>query len=154
MSSTTARIAEKVCGSCRVGRCHKEGCRVDLEGAPSDRIIVDMDCDALQFSQAQKRCDYLFVGEEHTATCVAPIELKSGRVDAGAVLEQLEGGAGMAETWLPQGASFRFVPILAHGKKIHPNDQKRLSRPLTLRGQRRKVERIKCGEALVKALRA
>ena len=149
-----AKIAAKVCSSCRVEHCGKEGCRIGLEGAPSVRIIVDMDCGALQFPKDHKRCDYLFVGEEHETTCVAPIELKSGRVDASTVLEQLEGGAGMAETWLPQDVSVRFVPILAHGKKIHPNDQKRLSRPLTLRGQRRKIERIKCGEPLVKALRA
>lgn len=149
-----AEIASKVCGSCRVGRCEREGCRVGLEGAPTVRIVVDMDCGALPLPKARKRCDYLFVGEENKVICVAPIELKSGRVDASAVLEQLEGGVGMAETWLPPGVSVRFVPILAHGKKIHPNDRKRLSRPLTLRGQRRKIERIKCGEPLAKALRA
>ena len=84
----------------------------------------------------------------------------SRRVSAGSVAifgriaHNAERGVALAETWLPQDVSVRFVPILAHGEKIHPNDPKGLSRPLTLRGQRRKVERIKCGEPLVKALRA
>ena len=47
-----------------------------------------MDCDALKIPRQQKRCDYLFIGEEETATWIAPIELKSGRLRATEVLDQ------------------------------------------------------------------
>ena len=113
-----------------------------------------MDCAALPIPDDRKRCDYLFVGEGGDATLVAPIELKSGRFSVSAVLEQLDGGVKVADQWLPQGSSFRFVPVLAHGKPIHPQDLKTLrSRKLKLRGQKKITELIRCGDALTKALR-
>ena len=119
------------------------------------RVIVDMDCDALRIPEERKRCDYLFVGEEHDTACVAPIELKSGRLSVSAVLEQIEGGVGMAESWLPQGVSFRFVPVLVHGRTIHPRDRRALlSRKVQLGKQKKGVVLIRCGEPLTKALGA
>ena len=116
-------------------------------------VLVDMDCNALSIPNNWKRCDYLFVGEERNATWVAPIELKSGRLSVSQVLEQLEGGARMANIWLPQGVSFQLAPVLAHGKTIHRNDLRVLrSRKIQLRGQRRGTALIKCGEQLTKAL--
>ena len=113
-----------------------------------------MDCAALPIPDDRKRCDYLFVGEGGDATLVAPIELKSGRFRISAVLEQLEGGVKVADQWLPKGSSFRFVPVLAHGRTIHRNDLKKLrAGELQLRGQKKRAELIKCGEALTKALR-
>ena len=113
-----------------------------------------MDCAALPIPDDRKRCDYLFVGEGGDATLVAPIELKSGRFSVSAVLEQLEGGVKVADQWLPQGSSFRFVPVLAHGRTIHRSNLKALrSRKLKLRGQKKITELIKCGDALTKALR-
>ena len=118
-------------------------------------VLVDMDCNALSIPEDWKRCDYLFVGEERNATWVAPIELKSGRLSVSQVLEQLEGGARMADRWLPQGVSFQLAPVLAHGKTIHRNDLKALrDKKLQLRGQRKGIAVIKCGEQLTKALDA
>ena len=117
------------------------------------RVIVDMDCDALSIPDDWKRCDYLFVGEESNETWVAPIELKSGRLSVSAVLEQLERGTRMANMWLPQGVTLQFAPVLAHGKTIHRNDLKSLrAKKLQLRGQRKGIAVIKCGEQLTKAL--
>ena len=155
MKGVVGQVAGRVCSCCHAKRCEKDGCRVDLKGAHLVRIIVDMDCDALRIPEEQKRCDYLFVGEEHDTTCVAPIELKSGRLSASAVLEQIEGGVGMADDWLPQGVSFRFVPVLVHGRTIHPHDRKKLlSRKVQLRKQKKGVVLIKCGQPLTKALGA
>ena len=155
MKGVIAQVAGRVCSCCHAKRCEKEGCRVDLKGAPPVRVIVDMDCDALRVSDEQKRCDYLFVGEERDTTCVASIELKSGRLSASTVLEQIEGGVGMADAWLPQGISFRFVPVLVHGRAIHPRDRKALlSRKVQLRKQKKGVVLIKCGQPLAKALGA
>ena len=115
------------------------------------RVIVDMDCDALSIPNNWKRCDYLFIGEERNAIWVAPIELKSGRFSVSAVLEQLEGGARMANRWLPQGATIQFAPVLAHGKTIHRNGLKALrDKKLQLRGQRKGIAVIKCGDQLAK----
>ena len=153
MSGPVTAFANQVPGCCRATRCNKDGCRVNLKGTPPERVIVDMDCKALRIPANRKRCDYLFVGEEHNTTWVAPIELKSGRLKASEVLEQLEGGVRTADSWLPQGISFQLVPVLAHGKKIHRNDLRALrSRKVQLRGQEKKAVLIKCGDRLTKAL--
>lgn len=117
------------------------------------RVLVDMDCNALSIPEDWKRCDYLFVGEDRDAIWIAPIELKSGRLSVSEVLEQLEGGARMADRWLPQGISFQLAPVLAHGKAIHRNALKVLrAKKIQLRGQRRRTALIKCGDQLTKAL--
>ena len=155
MSGTVASIARIIPNSCRTTHCNKDKCRVDLAGAPQVRVIVDMDCDALSIPDDWKRCDYLFVGEDRDAIWVTPIELKSGRLSVSEVLEQLEGGARMANRWLPQGISFQLAPVLAHGKTIHRNDLKTLrAKKIQLRGQRRRTVLIKCGDQLTKALGA
>ena len=119
------------------------------------RIIVDMDCGALGIPDEQKRCDYLFFGEVRDTTCVAPIELKSGRFSVSAVLEQIKGGISMAESWLPPGVSFRFVPVLVHDGTIHRQDRRALlARKVQLRKQKKGVVLIKCGQPLTKALGA
>ena len=153
MSGTVAAIVRIVPDSCCTTHCDKDKCRVDLAAAPPVRVIVDMDCNTLPIPAAEKRCDYLFVGEDHNETWVAPIELKSGRFSVSAVLEQLEGGTRMANMWLPQGVTLQFAPVLAHGKKIHRNDLKALrAKKLQLRGQRKGIAVIKCGDQLTKAL--
>ena len=155
MSGTVAEIARIIPNSCRTTHCDKDKCRVDLAEAPPVRVIVDMDCDVLSIPNNWKRCDYLFVGEDHNETWVAPIELKSGRLSVSAVLEQLAGGTRMANRWLPQGVTLQFAPVLAHGKKIHRNDLKTLrAKKLQLRGQRKGIAVIKCGDQLTKALGA
>ena len=155
MKGVVAQVAGRVCSCCHTKRCEKDGCRVDLKGVPPVRVIVDMDCDALRIPDEQRRCDYLFFGEERDTTCVVPIELKSGRLSASAVLEQIEGGVGMADAWLPQGISFRFVPVLVHGKAIHPRDRRALlAKKVQLRKQKKGVVLIRCGEPLTKALGA
>ena len=127
MSGTVAAVANRVPGCCHAIRCNRDKCRVELNDAPSVRLLIDMDCDALEIPRQQKRCDFLFIGEEATTTWIAPIELKSGRLRATDVLDQLEGGLRVLDPSLPQGISFQLVPVLAHGKSIHPQDLKNAS---------------------------
>lgn len=155
MSGVSAEIARKVPRNCHATKCSKDGCNVDLDGSPEQRVIVDLDCNSLSIPDDQKRCDYLFVGEEDNTTWISPIELKSGRFSVSSTLAQLIGGVGVADKWLPQGIALRFVPVLAHGKPIHKQDRLRLlSRSLNLRGKTSKTMLLKCGDRLTKALRA
>ena len=154
MSESVTACANQVPDSCHATRCNKDGCRVSLNGAPQERVVIDMDCEALQIPADRKRCDYLFVGEENNTTWVVPIELKGGRIGSvREVLQQLEEGIRIADRWLPQGISFQFVPVLAHGRKIHRNDLKVLrSGKMQLRGQRKGIALIRCDDPLTKAL--
>lgn len=151
--NAVAAVANHVPNCCHAVRCNRDGCRVDLKDVPRSRLLVDMDCNALNISNQQKRCDYLFVGEEGNTIWVAPIELKSGRLKATEVLEQLEEGAGSADNWLPRGIRFQFVPVLAYGKSIHREERRELrKRKLRLRGKQKIATLIRCGDSLTKAL--
>ena len=156
MSSPVKEVARKVPNDCQVTRCNKDGCKLGLDGAPEARVVIDLDCGDLSIPQHQKRCDYVFVGEDEDTTQVSPIELKSGRFSASGALEQLKGGIAVADNWLPQVIiALQFVPVLAHGKSIHKEDRRRLlSRTLKLRGKKSKAMLLRCGDQLTKALRA
>ena len=153
MTGSIAELTEKVPDCCHAARCNRDRCRVRLDGTPPNRLIVDMDCEALGINN-ETRCDYLFVGEESRTTWVAPIELKGGEVGSVTrVANQLRGGAKLAEKLLPPGLTFRFVPVLAHKKPIHRVDLKQLRREkIQLRGSVRMIETVKCGDLLTKVL--
>ena len=124
-----------------------------MTGVPNDHVVVDFDCKVLS-ATAGKRCDYLFVAQEGTTTWVAPIELKSGAFGPQSVAEQLQGGADMANGWLPKMQCFQFVPVIAHGRGI-PNARFKLLQKatVTFRAQTRRPRLIKCGAPLAPLLR-
>ena len=149
-----AELTEKVPDCCHAARCDRDQCKVRMDGTPLNRLIIDMDCEALGLNN-ETRCDYLFVGEEDKTTWVAPIELKGGKVGSVTrVANQLRGGAELAAELLPPSLACRFAPVLAHKKPIHRLDLKQLRREkIRLRGIVRMIEIVKCGDPLVTALR-
>lgn len=152
--SGVAEVDSRIPPCCRSKRCNKDGCRVDLRGITKTRVLVDMDCRSLPIPEGRKRCDYLLVADESDKTWIVPIELKSGRLKAEDVLEQLQGGADAAGIWLPTGTFVELVPVLAHGKSIHPQDLKVLrTRKVQLRGKKKATVLIRCRDPLTKALR-
>ena len=153
MSGLVESVSDKVPLQCHAKRLRKEGCSVSMEGISATRVVVDLDCNALDLAPASRRCDYLIVSEEANAAWVAAVEHKSGGVDAGQVTEQLQGGADAADKWLLAGSVFQFVPVLAHRKGVHRNDQKTLrSRKIKLRDQEKQTVLIRCGQELKEAL--
>ena len=155
MSKSVHVLKKRVPGCCLVTRCDRDGCGLSLQGTPPERVIIDMDCDALGIPDNQNRCDFLFVCKQNERTIwVVPIELKSGDVKSvNEVVKQLEGGAKKADAWLLQSAQFQFVPVLAHGKSIHKADLRKLrSQKIQLRGKPRKIALVKCGDRLTEAL--
>lgn len=146
-------IAGKVPAHCRVSRCEGNGCEVRLEGMPScpDRLTIDLDCKELGISD-KKRCDYLFIGQTDATTYVALIELKSGKVGSVTdVAKQLQGGANLvAAKLLPPNVSFRFRPVLAHGKGMHKHMLKQLRKEkVKLRGTTTPIRIVRCGSKLI-----
>ena len=154
MMVTVAKLSEKVPDCCQVTRCDRGQCKVSLNGAPINRLVVDMDCEALGLIN-ETRCDYLFVSEEDATTWIAPIELKGGKVGSVTrVANQLRGGADLAAELLLPGIGFRFAPVLAHKKPMHKHDLKKLRKErIRLRGVSRMIETVRCGAPLVRALK-
>ena len=137
---------------CRKQKCRKHGCGVSMKGAPATRVVVDMDCDPIKNLSTGKKCDYLFFGRENETVWVAPIELKSGGVEANKAVDQLQKGADTADKWLPSRSSFQFVPVLVHSG-IHPRDKAILQKkPIKFRNRTRRAVMIRCDKPLREAL--
>ena len=150
MSGVVAAASNAVPGPCRVHACNKDECSISVGAAARRRVVVDLDCEALCIPPDRKRCDYLFFEEKGARSWVIPIELKSGSFNGAAVVDQLQGGADVADAWLPQGACFQFVPLLVHGAKVvRKNDRTALrSGKVGLRGKIKQVKLSRCGGKL------
>lgn len=154
MSALVASVTQRVDHDCRTNHCNKGKCSISLKDAPAQRVIVDLDCATLRMPAIRKRCDYLFVGEVDDTAWVVPIELKGGGFKADEVVEQLQGGSHVADEQLPPKSSFEFVPVLAHGKRVHRKNFSDLRhRNITLRRKKSRIVTLRCGDKLVRALR-
>ena len=152
MSGLMQAVTRHVDVACRKRRISKRGCSVSMHGVPVEHVAVDLDCDALGIPADRKRCDYLFFGIGQNVAWVSPIELKGGAFRGGPASAQLQGGADIADAWIPPGLRFRFVPVLASGR-VHRERLRALrGNPITLRGQSRRPELIRCGSRLMEAL--
>ena len=144
-------ITKEVDPSCCVSQCEERGCKIRLEGMPPrpHRVAIDLNCKALGLKD-KKRCDYLFVAHAGTTTCVALIELKSGRVDSATdVAKQLQGGADhLADRLLLPNIAFQFRPVLAC-RRMHKDIRRQLrSKRVQLRGRSEPIQVIDCGSTL------
>ncbi len=153
MSGFVAAVRSKVPQDCQAASCEKKGCSASLAGLAEDRVLIDLDCAALDIPQDHRRCDYVFVEGDNDPQRIEVIELKSGAFKGNEVAEQLQGGAAAADRWLPRGTSFQFVPVLVHRKGVHRLEYRRLNqRKIKLRGLERQTKLIKCGGLLTDAL--
>lgn len=153
MSSSVTYIRNKVPGCCRATRCHKDKCGLGLKDTPTNRVIVDMDCTALNLSNTI-RCDYAFFNEDNGKVQVVPIELKGGKVGSVThVASQLQGGADQAERLFPDNAQPRCTPVLAHKKPIHRDDLHKLRKArIRLGGRSWAIQITRCGGQLLEVL--
>ena len=135
-----AEIKQQVTQECISGSCSGDGCRVYLTEVPSDRVIINLECEFERRKIDTKRCDYIIFCEDDTQNglSVILIELKSGTFKALPVVDQLQGAADfVAEIFaeLPTSATvalqsleIRCVPILFHGKGIDKSQRYKLER--------------------------
>ena len=146
MSAVLARIRSKVGEDSLSRSCGRDGCRVNLEGVPACRVIVDMDKIPAAQHAGGKRCDFvLFLSADGEGVLTAPIELKSGRVDASHAIEQLRSGAEFVNRVSPAKPKPRCQPILFHGKGIHSQQRKALNRSkVTFRGSKLTIKTARC----------
>ena len=155
-----AEIGKQVDQECISKSCSGDGCRVYLTGTPSDRVVVNLECEFARRKINTKRCDYiLFCGNaSQNDLVVVLIELKSGTFKTSTVTDQLQGGADfVAEMFgkLPKAANAALstleitcVPALFHGKRIDRFELRELERAkIRFRSQNTAIKRSKCGQA-------
>ena len=144
MSAALDRVRVEVGGEHCRDSCGRDGCRVDLTGAPRRRLVVDADSAFPAHGEEGKRCDFiLFLSGGDGALVAAPLELKSGGVDASEAVEQLQAGATFAGGFSPR-ADCR--PILFHGGRIHRKQRAVLMRrKVDFHGRKLTVKTARCG---------
>ena len=156
MNGLVNAVTRKVHLSCRVNICNKDRCSVSLNSAPSNRVIVDMDCEEISTIQTGKICDYIFFGESKDTNWVVPIETKSGKFKSSHVVQQLQDGMKIADNWIPQGCKFRLVPMLFRNKqtRVHRNEFRNLRKArLIFRKSKYMIEIRHCGDTISESLR-
>ena len=149
MKDIIEQVSDKIPMSCRATKCSANGCSVSMEGTPANKMLVNMDCPDLKILN-EKRCDYVFVGQDEDLLLIAAIELKSGRFEAKSVAKQLQGGADKLANWLPEEVPSNFVPILVCRKGVH-KESMRLLRTLKIKLYDRNFQilNIRSGELLM-----
>lgn len=152
--SLVSQVKQNVECECIVHRCQKGQCSLKLDNLPGKFLLIDMDHErAPKSSQNTKKCDYIFIGDDSKEPWVAPLELKSGKFSASDVVEQLQAGAGVADSIIPPASETRFRPIVVHGKGIHRAELDRLQKMrVRYRSRDYPVGKARCGTSLVVAL--
>ena len=129
--------------------CSGEGCTVDMEGVPPQRIVVHVEKEFDFQKRAEKRCDRLlfFLNTQQKLVAV-PIELKSGTARESDVIEKLGNSLKFAEkiaaaTGISQT---EYCPILFQGRGIKWNNPRGLKQlKVRFRGKNLQVLIGKCG---------
>ena len=124
-----------------------------MTDVPFPRVVVDADRifdtqRTRRQGKQEKHLDYLlfFVAVGADTLVAAPIELKSGDVDASKASKQLQQGATFADRVAPDGSEIVCLPILFHGKGMHPQQRKVLNRTkVVFRGRRLTIKTARCG---------
>lgn len=131
-----------------INSCSGEGCTVDMEGVPSERIVVHVENEFDFQGKREKRCARLlfFINTEKRLVAV-PIELKSGKAEESDVVEQLENSLKFAQSIASATSISRteYCPVLFDGRGIkwsNPRGLKQLN--VRFRGKNLLVLRGKC----------
>ncbi len=141
-------VKGRVSAACVGGKIRANKCGVSLKGMPSEHVVVDLDCATSKQVDGAKCADYVYVANDGS---VAVIEIKKGSVDVESVVDQLQGGADIAdERLLPKGATLVFRPVLVRagsGKEKHERRKRKRNR-IRFRHVDYDVVPIKCGAPL------
>ena len=149
MNGLLSVVRSQVAQSCLVNRCRKDGCSVSLQEASPDRLVINCDLPGSPFGPNDPKCDYLLFEEaRNRAGRAIPIELKSGRIRARDVIEQLQAGATVVENLIPRQVDVRLLPLLAYGN-IPKGERATINNGLVrFRGDPERIKRIRCGSPL------
>lgn len=139
---------------CHADKCEDSGCSLSMSDAPSPSALINLERPGSPVAFGQPHCDFLFVGgydEDHP--WVAPIELTRGKKSASRFLNQIRGGASVADRLLPSRVSFRFRPVAAYRRGLGRGEMNRLrASRVSFRGKTGRIKLVRCGSDINDAL--
>ena len=118
-----------------------------MAGVPAPCVIVDVDKAFPAHGLDGPRCDRLLflLGLAPRRLVSAPIELKSGGLNASHVADQLQRSLEFVNRVAPPSALLACRPILVHGQGLHPKQRKALGRiKVRFRGQQLTIATARC----------
>ena len=128
--------------------CSGEGCTVDHDDVPPERVIIDVEKEFDARRDNRKRSDRLmFYGHKNTFVAV-PIELKGrGKGEESQVFEQLKNGLEFAATLVQDLKKTVYVPIVLTKSGIGWTNPRRQNQELklTFKGKTLRVLTGRCG---------
>lgn len=141
--------------SCLVSKCSEAGCNVSLKGMPNPHVVMSLEHSAAPIDRidwSRPHCDYLVAYQETNplGDCLVALELKS-TVRASEVVDQLRGGAAIAEKLLTQTPAVKFTPVVAGKAHTYAYTELRKSR-IQFQGRWEQIRLTRCGDPLTKAL--
>ncbi len=113
-------IREQVNEESLIDSCSGEGCRVDMTGIPSERVVIDVEGEFDSRNITEKRSDRLLFYIAGNNLVVAPIELKSGRAEQSEVTEKLQNSLHFVANIVPRTRPLTtaYRPILFEGRGV------------------------------------
>ena len=148
LSSVRTHIQKQVSPNSLTNSCSGEGCKVDHDGVPPERVVinVEIEFDARRYNR--KRSDRLmFYGHKNTFVAV-PIELTGrGKGEESQVLEQLKNSLEFAATLAQDLKKTVYVPIVLTKNGIRWTNPRRQNQELklTFKGKTLRVLTGRCG---------
>lgn len=158
MTSVRKAILAKIESRWQTTTCRSNKCSIDMDNAPEPFHMINMDRlaprDLEDMGGRLKRCDYLYLCTPASGVdvVIVPIELKGGAFRPVEVVQQLQGGADVADAIVPSDVSFRFVPVLASHFPRRRHVWRGLRKPVVFRDERHATTTIQCDERLTTAL--
>ena len=143
--------------ACLATRCSKDKCSVSLEGMSGNRLIIDTEHkQSPGFSEADEKCDYLFICEpSDNEVWIAPMEFKVGNGKASKIADQLQSGADVAKRLISSKAfdnhDMRLRPVFACIKMDKHQRESLRRKIVTLGKYKEKVRTLRCGDRLSRA---
>ena len=140
-------LRSRIGASHLITSCGGRGCRVDMAGVPAPYVIVDADKAFPAHGLDGPRCDRVLflLGPAPRRLVSAPIELKSGGLNASHVADQLQDSIEFVNRVAPPSALLACRPILVHGHGLHPKQRKALGRiKIRFRSQRLTIATARC----------
>lgn len=141
----------KICDCCLVDHVKENGCALGLP--PHPRKVIGGSRYQENHDHREKLCDaIIFWNNEKDGVSLVVAELKSGGFSASGVIEQLQGGARLAEAVVVFDGTIAFAPLLFKKKGMHSIERKVLSRArVRFRGKGHPIQTMSCSDSIQSA---
>jgi len=138
------------CTCCTMAGCQDSRCALVLPSSTQNFTCISGRMYQANHGVNQKLCDCIILWSVSGGLVLAPVELKSGGINAKDCVAQLQNGANLANTFLSRRSSrLNFAPLLVHRGGMHPIEYRILNnRRVLFRGKSYPIQQARCGSQL------